>query len=295
MRLVFFLMFISGLVFGQEKAPFKRFDDANKREYTLQKKAIVQSKSAALEKINLQLRLASKYKAQDDLIVALEDKIKLQGESAQLRYLLGGANGIKALQVNKMFSITYVKAMLENFKRALMLNPNHLPALEAHVEALCMVPSLLGGDLDKAKQFAAQLIRLDSVQGSFALGFIASAEAQENQEKEYYTKAFNLLNQQSFCNQNLEDYFAKSSMNLPYKIAETSTARQLSPAIGLCAINHFIERYTPYDNIPLEWAYFQKAQLLYALGKINAATLAVKESLEINPAFEAAKKWQRTL
>ena len=295
MRLVFFLMFISGLVLGQEKAPFKQFDEANTKEYTSQKKAIEQSKNTALEKINLRLLLASKYKVQDDLIAALEDKIQLQGESAQLRYLLGGANGIKALQVNKMFSITYVKAMLENFKRALMLDPNHLPALEAYIEALCMVPSLLGGDIEKAKQFAAQLMRLDPVQGSFALGFIASIETTDKQAKDNFTKAFNLLEQQSFCSQNLEEYFAKSSMNLPYKMAETSIAYQLSPATGLCAINFFIEQFTPYDNIPLEWAYYQKAQLLNALGKIDAARLAIKVSLEINPAFEIAKQWQRTL
>ena len=295
MRLVFFFLFISGLVLGQEKAPFKQFDEANKEQYALEKKAIDRSKNTALEKINLRLRIASRYKFQDDLIIALEDKIKHQGESAQLLYLLGGANGIKALQVNKMFSVTYVKAMLANFKRALILDPNYLPALEAYVEALCMVPPLLGGDIDKAKQFATQLMQLDSVQGFFALGYIASIEEQDEQAMEFYAKAFNLLEQQSFCTQDLKNYFAKSSMNLPYKMAEISTALQLSPAIGLCAINHFIDRYTPYDNIPLEWAYFQKAQLLYAIGKINAATDTIKESLEINPAFEAAKKWQRTL
>ena len=222
MRLVFFLMFISGLVLGQEKAPFKQFDEANKKEYSSQKKAIVQSKSTALEKINLRLQLASKYKVQDDLIKALEEKIRLRGESAQLRYLLGGANGIKALQVNKMFSITYIKAMLENFKRAIILDPNHLPALEAYIESLCMVPSLIGGDIEKAKQFATQLMRLDPVQGSFALGFIASKETTDAQAKQYFSMAFNLLEQQSFCSQNLEEYFAKSSMNLPYKIVRVS-------------------------------------------------------------------------
>ena len=295
MRCIFFLIFISGLAFGQARVPFKQFDEANKKEYFSQEKAIEQSKNNAIEKINLRILLASKYKTQDDLIVALEDKIKLQGESAQLRYLLGGANGIKALQVNKMFSITYVKAMLENFKRALMLDPNHLPALEAYIEALCMVPSLLGGDIEKAEQFAAQLMRLDPVLGYFAKAFIASTENQDQQAELYFTKAFNLLEQQSFCSQNLEEYFANSSMNLPYKMAETSTMYQLSPSIGLCAINHFIERFTLYDNIPLEWAYFQKAQLLFALGEVNAARLAIKTSLEINPVFDVAKKWQRTL
>ena len=178
-------------------------------------------------------------------------------------------------------------------KRAIILDPNHLPALEAYIESLCMVPSLIGGDIEKAKQFATQLMRLDPVQGSFALGFIASKETTRCTGEEYFSKAFNLLEQQSFCSQNLEEYFAKSSMNLPYKIAETSTAYQLSPATGLCAINYFIEQFSPYSNIPLEWAYFQKAKLLFALGKINASRLAIKASLEINPAFEIAKNGKK--
>ena len=78
MRCIFFLIFISGLAFGQEKAPFKQFDEANKKEYSSQEKAIEQSRNTALEKINLRILLASKYKAQDDLIVALKDKIKLK-------------------------------------------------------------------------------------------------------------------------------------------------------------------------------------------------------------------------
>ena len=103
MRCIFFLIFISGLAIGQEKAPFKQFDEANKKEYSSQEKAIGQSKNTALEKINLRILLSSKYKAQDDLIVALEDKIKLQGENAKLRYLLGGANGIKAWGVKAFY------------------------------------------------------------------------------------------------------------------------------------------------------------------------------------------------
>ena len=84
-------------------------------------------------------------------------------------------------------------------------------------------------------------------------------------------------------------------MNFAYKIAEISTTYQLSPEIGLCAINYFIDQYSPYYNLPLEWAYFQKAQLLDALGQITAASDVLKESLEINPAFEAAKKWRKNL
>ena len=292
MRFVFFLMLFSSLVFGQYKTPFKKFDEANRAEYVLKKKTIQASKSSRLEKINLRIQLASRYKEQDDLISALEDKISNQGESAQLLYFLGGANGIKALQVNRMFSVSYVKAMLKNFKRALALNPNHLPALEAYIESLSMVPSLIGGDIDKAKVLAKRLMQLDQVKAYFSFAFIATAEAKKSQAKDYYKKAFDLLEKQSFCSQNLSDYFAQHSMNFSYKIAEDSMLNKLSPAIGLCAIDYFIDNQTPFYNIPLEWAYYQKAQLLDLLGDKDQALLMTQQALSINPNFELGQALQ---
>ncbi len=292
MRLVFFLLFLSPLVFGQEKAPFRQFNKANKSTYIQQKKAISSAEISPEEKINQRIQLASKYKAQDDLIAAFEAKIALLGENAQLRYLLGGSNGIKALQVNRMLSVSYVKEMLFNFERALVLDPSHLPALEAYIESLCMVPALLGGDLAKAKELAARLKSIDQVQAYFSLGFIAAVEQNNALATDHYKKAFNLLEEQFFCAQNLTDFFAKSAMNFPYKIAEISNAHQLSPAIGLCAINYFIEQQTPFYTLPLEWAYFQKAQLLASLGKNDAALIEMEKALEINPNFELGKSWQ---
>lgn len=292
MRFVFFLMLFSSLVFGQNKTPFKKFDEANRAEYVLKKKTIQASKSSRLEKINLRIQLASRYKEQDDLISALEDKISNQGESAQLLYFLGGANGIKALQVNRMFSVSYVKAMLKNFKRALALNPNHLPTLEAYIESLSMVPSLIGGDIDKAKVLAKRLMKLDQVKAYFSFAFIAIAEAKKSQATDYYKKAFDLLEKQSFCSQNLSEYFAQHSMNLSYKIAEDSVLNNLSPAIGLCAIDYFIDKQSPVYNIPLEWAYFRKAQLFVAMGEKEQALLEIKNALSINPYFQWAKDLQ---
>ena len=293
MRLIFFLLFFSSLVLAQDKTPFKEFNPVQEQEYFELERGILQTQQAPLKRINRRLQLASKYNMQDDLIKGLEEKILLVGESAQLWYLLGGANGIKALQVNRMLSIPYVKAMLQSFERAIALNPQHLPALEAYIEALSMVPSLLGGDIKRAKQLAEKLIKLNTTNGLFSLGFIATAKQQNKQAKSYYIKAFDLLEEQSFCSQNLTNFFGKTSMNFSYRMAEISAKNNLSPAIGLCAIDYFIAAYSWKDNIPLEWAYFQKAQLLKALGKNKEASSLIKQSLAINPAFDQAKVWEK--
>ena len=74
-------------------------------------------------------------------------------ETAELRYYLGGINGIKALSVYRLFALPYVRSMLINFKRAIALDPNYTPAIEAYIESLCLVPSIIGGDIRKQKNY----------------------------------------------------------------------------------------------------------------------------------------------
>ena len=63
-----------------------------------------------------------------------------------------------------------------------------------------------------------------------------------------------------------------------------------SPEVGLCAINYFIEKASLYYNLPMEWAYYRKGQLLKRQGEDVLAKSMFKKALEINPKFEKVKK-----
>ena len=67
---------------------------------------------------------------------------------------------------------------------------------------------------------------------------------------------------------------------------------KLSPVIGLCSIYYFIDKQSSVYNIPLEWAYFRKAQLLDFLGDKDQALLMTKQALSINPNFELGQALQ---
>lgn len=292
MRLAIIFFIYSSLLLGQEKTPFKQFNPEDRKAYTESKRGIEQQNLPLIEELNERIKLASRFKHQEDLIKSLEQKIALVGENARLRYLLGGANGIKALQVSKMFSISYVKAMLFNFERSVELNPNYLPALEAYIESLSMVPSLLGGSMEKATQLANDLMEQNKEQAYFSLGFITAAQGQEKEASLLYFKALEHLRQMELCDQNLADYFLPFSMNFSYKIAAISAQQKAFSPLGLCAINHFIAGYSPFHNLPLEWAFYQKARLLYQLNEKKAARIAIEKALSINPIFETGKSWK---
>ena len=287
MRLSVVVLLFSIYLHGQSTTPFLTFESS--KAYDLKRQQIEASQTSRLDKTNARILLAATYKNQDDLIESLEEKIKLSGENAPLRYRLGGANGIKALQVAKFFSIPYVKAMLENFHRAVAIDSTYTPAIEGAIESLCKVPTVLGGDLARAKEYAEMLFRQDRVKGYFAKGFIAFQE--KKNALFFYQKAFEVLVEDDFCQRDLKLYFQSKSLNFPYKIAEVSATNELYPAVGICAINYFIANQTPFYNLPIEWSYFRKSQLLQQLGKKEEATQSINKALEINPNFAEAKQF----
>ena len=291
MRLSVIALLFSFYLHGQSATPFLTFESSN--AYDLKREQIETSHTSKLDKITARIELAATYKNQDHLIEALEEKIKLSGESAPLRYRLGGANGIKALQVAKFFSIPYVKQMLKNFHRAVAIDSTYTPAIEAVIESLCKVPTVLGGDSARAKKYAEILYRQDRVEGYFAKGFIASQE--KKNALFFYQKAFEVLVEDDFCQRDLKHYFELKSLNFPYKIAEISATYELYPLIGICAIDYFIANKTPFYNLPMEWSYFWKGQLLQQLGKKKEAFQSINKALEINPNFTEAKQFIKTV
>ena len=289
-----FFCFISAFCIGQQSPPFLENDTSKKKEYEFLRQEILMTKGSALEKIEQRIHLASVYKEQKDVLTALEEKRVLDGETAGLYYLIAGTNGIIALQLSRFFSIPYVRAMLENFDKSIALDPTFTPSYEAYVEALCMVPALLGGDVNKAKRLATALVKLSPFEGYFAQGYIAESQALKDLAVVKYTQAFNSLLEVDFCTVDLEVFFSTKSMNLPYKIAELSVQYDLASAIGLCSIDYFIDHQSALYNLPLEWAYFRKAQLHKKIDQTEKAYQSISQALEINPNFTLAKQFKQT-
>ncbi len=281
-------------MFWTAKPSFLEKDTSKTKEYKQLLQEIIVSKHTAIEKVEQRIKLASIYKAQEDVLAALEEKLILTRETAKLRYLIAGTNGIIALQVSKIFSIPYVKSMLNNFDQSLQLDAGYLPTYEAYTEALCMVPSFLGGDVDKAKYLASKLAQFSPVDGYFAQGYIAASQALESDAIATYKKAFQVLLEMNFCLIDLAEFFASRSMNLPYKIGALSAHYGIETSIGLCAINYFIDHQSPLYNLPLEWAYLRKAQLHKKLDQNAKAYQSISKALAINSNFTLAKQFKQT-
>lgn len=280
----FFLLFSN--VTAQDGIPSQVFQSKDKTHYNIELKKIESAQLSPKIALRERKKLAAKYHNQSDLIAVLEEELRQEGDSAPLRYQLGGANGLYALSISKMLSLPYVRAMLRNFDAAIQLDSLYTPAYEAAIRAHYMVPSLIGGDKKKAQLLIKKLKSFAPIQGALMQAYGLEKEGFALQAKKEVEQAFAQWDHQFGCDQNLNSFFSKTSMNFPLEMALFSTRFGVHPVMGLCMVNYFITEADYRYTVSLEWAYFIKFRLEEQVGEKQKANEALQKALEINPTFD---------
>jgi tetratricopeptide (TPR) repeat protein len=116
----------------------------------------------------------------------LEKATKVNPQSAQHYLWLAnalGAEGSKASKLRQPFIIRRFKTANE---RALALDPTLVDARRNLVMFYSMAPGFMGGDINKAKQHAAEIMKLNPMRGHTANGVIAERSGDKvTAEKEF--------------------------------------------------------------------------------------------------------------
>ena len=295
----FFLLFVLNL-YSQNESPFENLNfikiiSANNNEiYEQEVDKLKNDKTSELDIIKKQIVLATKYGDLTKVLKLLNKQIDIEGESPYLLYRLGGINGILASKKNFM-SIIYLNEMMKKFSRALDLNPNHIPTLEAYIDALQNAPIFFGGDKKKAKNLAERLIKISKIDGLLSMAMIYYKNQNNEMFKFYLNNFFNELSSLSICEiENLKVYFSKKSNDFPIKISQVSSFFEREVDSALCALNFYLSSSNFQKNFySLEWIYYLKSKLLFLNGKPEESMKLIKLSLDINPDFELSKTFLR--
>ena len=138
--LLFFLIFLN--LYSQKEHPFENLNfinitsDSDNEIFEQEVLKFKNDELSEIEMIEKEILVASKLRDLKKVILLLNRQIKIEGESPDLLYQLGGTNGILAFKKKNLFSITYLNEMLECFSKALDLDPTHVPTLEAYINVL---------------------------------------------------------------------------------------------------------------------------------------------------------------
>jgi tetratricopeptide (TPR) repeat protein len=117
-----------------------------------------------------------------------EKALKRDEQNATYHTWLGSALGDEAQKANKLRQPFLARRVKSEFERAVELDPKLVDAREGLVDFYSMAPGFMGGNMDKAREQANEILKLNPVRGHQRLARIAEREKDvATAEREYKT------------------------------------------------------------------------------------------------------------
>lgn len=106
----------------------------------------------------------------------LERAVAARPGEARLRLALGDACGLLAQQAPLLSKLRWARRCREEYERAVALDPASIDARWALLGFSAIAPRLAGGSPERARREAAEIARLDALEGRIARGTLALIE-----------------------------------------------------------------------------------------------------------------------
>jgi tetratricopeptide (TPR) repeat protein len=131
-------------------------------------------------------RIAQAQDKSGEAVEWLEKAVKRNETSALYHFRLGSALGDEAQKASKFRQPFLARRVKNEFERAVQLDPKMVEARRGLVDFYSIAPGIMGGSMDAAKEQAAEIIKLNTVQGYLALGQIAQRQKDVAAEEAAY-------------------------------------------------------------------------------------------------------------
>ena len=266
---------------AQTDIPFEFYDYSKKIDY---RKILSYSVN---EKLNIEdyqklLNLSEKRRDYKNSIKYLEKIISLGENNTSIKYKIASYSSIVAKNTKSFASVKYIKKALKNYKNILREDNFHLKSLKAIAKLHALLPTFLGGDINKSKEYAKKIMKIDQIQANLIIGMINEIENKKNDAKNNYIKAIKIFYDQSKNQNNIDNLFL-------YELIDISVRFKIINSNTLLLIDAY-NSYQGENLIQLEWVYFRFAQVYLFLNNLKEAKYYAKKSLDLNSNFEKSKE-----
>jgi tetratricopeptide (TPR) repeat protein len=233
--------------------------------------------------------------------------------NANYNFKYGGVMGRKAQNSNRFRAALLVSDIRKHLEKAAQLDPKHIEVRWALVDLYIALPSILGGSESTALKYANELMKLSEVDGYLTLGYIAEHFNRPNDAERHYKKAMQ-IGESPLTYEKLADLYenvtnqpeksiaireasAKKHRrnNINYQIGKISGMYNVELEKGLNYLRAYIKNFTVRDGVPLEWAYFRKAQIYKHKGDKTNAEKWINMAIAQNGNFKEALEEKRLI
>lgn len=201
-----------------------------------------------------------------------EKAVDLNPKVADFHFWLGQALGRKIREVNVVRQAFLAPDILEAFKKTVELDPKHLGGLIGLTTFYTQAPSVAGGDLEKAKTFAARVSKIKEKQGRLLFIQIYTKDGKTAKAEEEF-KAF-------------DNSFVDSTDG--YQFYNTYGYFLLERKKTAEAVQKFEKQANLAPNDPNVWDSLGDG--LQASGKPKEALAAFEKALKLKPGFSPSKE-----
>ncbi|MCF6269361.1 MAG: tetratricopeptide repeat protein [Melioribacteraceae bacterium] len=201
---------------------------------------------------------------------SFEEAVDLLDENADYHFWLGQAIAMDARESNYISQALMASDILEEFERAVELDPTHIPGRIGVINFYLAAPGIMGGDIEKAKLNAKELIKFDEMKGRTALARIyLKQEKMDSVEIQINMLEKNFENDKSLGNFfNSLGYYYLGENNIDKAIEAFEKQVKINP-----------ESANSYDSLGDGYK---------AAKRYDDAIAQYKKALEINPDFSAS-------
>jgi tetratricopeptide (TPR) repeat protein len=131
-------------------------------------------------------RVAFDKKEYDDAADFFEEAVDANDKVADYQEWLGNTYGTIAQDANMIKQGMLAPKMKGAWENAIALDPKNIEARKSLIQFYLQAPSIMGGSIDKAKEVAKQIVKLNPAEGHRSMGNIYLKEEKPvDAEKEY--------------------------------------------------------------------------------------------------------------
>ena len=137
----------------------------------------------------LRARIDLAYQKHEEALKLLRRVIEVEPFNSDAHVYLAEAYGQKIQHAGFFDKMGMAKTIKKESERAVASDPTNLDALESLMEFHIDAPGIVGGNKDKARELATQILALDPVRGDFACATVAAHEKRYAEQKQFQLKA----------------------------------------------------------------------------------------------------------
>lgn len=252
-----------------------------KKNQIIQAKAVFKDYPENLKAIEYLGDIASFEKKWDVAIKHYEKLIEKEPNSSAYNFKIGGAMGMKAMEISKFKAALMIGDIKSYLNKAAELDKNHAEVRRALVELYMQLPSIIGGSKDLAQQYVNELQSINKVDAYLAQAYIYKTE----EDREAIKKAVRNALEEAKKDQRLVE---RNQLN--FELGERAASLDLMPDMAVQFLEKYIENYNYKDLKSPAWAHFHIAKIEAAQKNRDKALSHVNKALADKFNFPEAEK-----